>query len=389
MDPEYELAIKISEYFEFLWDGRLPAWSSDGESVSRTFLQLIPEIPGQPDRATGSDAAYPGLREKVLSGEHDAIRDVLIEYLKSPALRKSRLRRATKTSGLWMRAEIGSGLDRQIADRYVVPICSGTDGYVSAQRQYKPKDPFKEDSVLDELSDCTSKLIAQDLLNVNDVFRADMIATAVFDPSTGSAVLTIAALQFHLSSYFFRYPDRLTAVARALEYMPSFTGRLADAVVKALPASSEDKRRFTSLDRFAYRIAARVLHYEDPGRRKGNFAMGFAPNVRVSVDLRALKSRPRGGAELVAAVVAVIEKMPPPLFEPRIRVSSDPGEDVWFEAGMTLLGNMRWSVLVADTFGVPVPFGVALHEELDEIERSRFVRDGNPPDENPYGRQSV
>jgi hypothetical protein len=42
LDPEYELAIKISEYFEFVWDGRVPAWSSlDGETRV-TFSALTP-----------------------------------------------------------------------------------------------------------------------------------------------------------------------------------------------------------------------------------------------------------------------------------------------------------------------------------------------------------
>jgi hypothetical protein len=383
MDPEHELAIKVSEYIECLWDGRAPAISIEG-GAQFTLTALLPPDLGslQADKAPGT------FRDSVRAGDTGAIAGSIALFLYPASLRKPELRRASKTAGLWL-SEKRPGNEHEFADRYVPPREMSEEVYLDPARRYEPADPFNESVVLAEVTAKSSQLIAEDLVRLHKIFGDQPIFQHLDVEKTdrkSRPMISIASIQYNLASKFFERPEWMRLVADAVGYLPSFTARIAANVIAAAPIS-QSKR--------VQQIVATGMY--SIGRKY------FINHAAAPIDLRVSWQMEHGEDfspyELVSAVVRAIDPeaigQGPEAASPGLS-RSDRG--LLFDVGMCLIENKRWCVLIADAYHVPVPFGVLLEEELNEIDVSRPERrpEIEPPPlikakalKNPYARALV
>jgi hypothetical protein len=404
VDPEYELAIKITEYLELLWDGQLPVWLLDSGGVSVTFAALLPRDLNA--REPESEASLVGVsddqadfRSQVMCGAEAEVAAKLSEFLSIEGFRKPRLRRAAKSAGLWMRARTDLG-EGQYPDRYVPPVGEENYRFLSPTREFKPRDPFSEKEVLDDIAKQSSNLIAADLIAAAKFFAHHPMARLFSDCQSGpeererdvkrptisherangvprpSADLhelparllckhspSVASLQYDLTSHFFRFPAHLSQIAEVLRYVPSFTARVADMLIAAAPRRSAGVLR-KAIDSGAYSVATAFLRNTD---RK-------LTGVRVGAAVRQMKNV--SPADLVEAAIREIAPADANLYQrsPRIEHLNSTEKNAVFVISMYLLEAKRWCVQIADAFEIPVPFGVVLIEELEHIDICRSKR---------------
>jgi hypothetical protein len=369
LDPEYELAIKISEYFEFLWDGRVPVWSLDHSHVTVTFAALLPlELNRREPESASSLVLSPNeensFRDAVRLGNQDVVAGKIHEFLFPRAYRKPRLRRAAKTAGLWMRTKRDSG--EQFAERYVAPLDDESDRFLSAGREFKPGNALKEEEVLNGIAAQSSALIAADLIALATFCAHHPLANLYqnvsqsSDEEGGDQSPSVASLQYDLTCHFFRFPEHMSQVAEALRYVPSFAARVADAVLMAAPR--ESLGWFSrALDSHLYFLAAAFV------RRRERQPMA----VKIGAGIR--RKGVTSAAGLVEAAIAEIDPSALKSFTRPARIAKldANGTDPAFAVSMYLLAAKPWCVKIADAFDIPVPFGVLLGEELDHIDQSR------------------
>lgn len=374
MDPEYELAIKISEYFEFLWDGRVPVWLLPNSSVTLAFPALIPLDLNQRDAEDASSLIAAAVeqgsfRAAVLASDYIAVTDAIRQFLESREQRKPRLRRAAKCAGLWIRLkrEFDEG---QFPDRYVPPLERETDRLPSGSREFRTEVPGNEEKVLEDITEQCSGAIAFDLIAVAEALKHHPFAGLVSDdaakprehePIQGS--VSVASLQYDLTSHFFRFPSHMSEIAEVLRFIPSFTARVADAVLSAAPKPRTSWIR-RMLDEKLYAAADAFFRGHDRPPM----------DVRVGAALR--RKRMANTADLVEGIVYEIDRTALEGHKRPARIERMASAEVnaSFAISLYLLEKKKWCVMIADMFHIPVPFGVLLAEELDQVDQSRAMR---------------
>ena len=162
----------------------------------------------------------------------------------------------------------------------------------------------------------------------------------------------------------------MSELAQVLRFIPSFAARVADAVIAAAPNKSMGRFR-----RFLQERLYLAAHAFFSGHERAPM------DVMVGAALRQKKIATT--ADLVEAMVAAIDPRALDGHRRSARIAQIAAFEMdatfaintTFAVSLYLLEKKAWSVMIANTFDIPVPFGVVLAEELDQVGQSRAARE--------------
>jgi hypothetical protein len=355
MEPEYELALKVSSYADILWD-RSDLQDAILDSNAPVSVQTILE-------SKRIDRLFENLRA------NDAL-----------------LRQAIDTASLYLPRKTWH--ISKVVD--VVP----TDEKEGPVRQVARR--LRGNEKRADLIEITQVVLRSDFVRIVELLSGfeTQLLPAVQPKSVGQEreqptdenKPSFEAVRRALADFFYNNPDRAARVADCIDYFPSFTVQLARRTYATIGEISGWKPLESSWSQRVYDFRLRL-----EGRLR---------KVLSRADRRAVESASAAALRAMQAVqyVDVSEE-----WETRRRDPRDPFETFcWFlvayrqvdndetepreilrSLSMLLLQNPLLGYFLAKAVGVPVPFGLAFGEELDEIASSRRRRGIVPIEQKP------
>jgi hypothetical protein len=420
LEPEFELAIKVAAYIELFWDGCIPKPESLDVIQKRiSFSRLLSNTCGIRDCVLALAKEQLPMGSEAQDRLIAAIQSFLYGSEGDSIHRKPRLRRAAKVAGLWMDLSEPMAYG-ELASRYVAINEGAADFCLAKGRQYKYESPAVDSSgkrksltpksgreshasysddeqnpVLEHLTVCCSRLLADDLVALERRFGSEpifQVARPKKSPAGSDAeqdreelepvTLSVSSMRRDLVRGFYAKPRWRQAIARDLDYIPSFTALLVQKIADV--AGIENRSRPGWIENKLYALFTRVL---DPGGTLAEFKL--SREVESDDPLGALEDYQLAASRVVDSVEKHVKQIGEPGERRRNKsgdqavrqarkkkkpLSDDQRKKLKFEIGILLLGRSKAVLTLANKARIPVPFAIAFGEELKEVEQSRATR---------------